>query len=232
MKQPNKLIIGIDDAGRGPVIGPMVLAGVLLNSDLEKEFKKLGVRDSKMLSSKKRELLAEIIREKSISSYITLTFPSEIDKRTEMGTNLNKIEAVKAAEIIDNLNSFIKNKKQKIKVVLDCPSPNIQRWQNYLIKHINSIDNLEVSCEHKADKNHVSVSAASIIAKSKREQEVEKIKKKIGKDFGSGYPSDPITKEFLEKYFKEHKKDGIFRETWGTVKEYKKQKSQKKLLEF
>ena len=231
MQKQKELVIGIDDSGRGPVIGPMVLAGVLINKEQEKELKKLGVRDSKTLTSNRRETLAKIIKEKSISNHISLTHPDEIDKRTEMGTNLNKLEAVKAAEIINKLNHKA-NHNQKLKVILDCPSPNIPAWETYLLKHIHFPDNLTFLCAHKADRDYVVVSAASILAKSKREEEIAELKKKIGKDFGSGYPSDPITKEFLEKYFKEHKKDGIFRETWGTISNFKKKKEQKKLLDF
>jgi len=223
------LILGIDDAGRGPLIGPMVLAGCLINQDIEKEFKEAGVKDSKMLIPRKREFLAKIIREKVIAYHVTLTHPYEIDGRAKMGLNLNKIEAIKSAEII---NELTKNIKEQIRVMIDCPSPNRESWRKYVLQHIHKNKNLTVACEHKADRDYVAVSAASILAKSARESEVAKIKKKIGKDFGSGYTHDPKTIEFMKKYSKEHKKDGIFRETWATFQNHKAKKEQKKIGDF
>ena len=73
------LILGIDDAGRGPVVGPMVLAGCLMDNKLDKEFKTLGVKDSKQLTQKRREYLSEIIKQKAETFEIVLVFPSEID---------------------------------------------------------------------------------------------------------------------------------------------------------
>jgi len=203
----------------------MVLAGCLIEKSIEPELKKLGVKDSKQLTAKRREVLAEEI--KKISKFhITLTHPYEIDQRTAMGVNLNKVEAIKAAEIINNLNKG----NRRIKVVLDCPSNNIKAWRDYLLTHINNLANLEIICEWKADVNHLAVSAASILAKTTRDFEIEKIKKKIGIDFGSGYPADPLTIDFLDKYFAKFRKDGIFRETWGTVSDHIKKKEQKKLF--
>ncbi len=213
----------------GPLIGPMALAGCIINSETEKEFKKLGVKDSKMLAPAKRELLAKIIRKKSLGFYVTLTHPVEIDSKINSGTNLNTIEAIKAAEIIINL---IKQRKDKIKIIIDCPSPNRENWKQTVLKNLSLPENITLACEHKADRDYIAVSAASILAKSARESEVAKIKKKIGKDFGSGYTSDPRTIEFMKKYSKEHRKDGIFRESWATFKNHINQKPQKSLGEF
>ena len=97
---------------------------------------------------------------------------------------------------------------------------------------INNLSNLEISCEHKADRNHISVSAASIIAKSVREQEMDKLRKKYGSEIGSGYTSDPLTSKFLEKYIKKYDGDGIFRKSWITWKNAVSKAGQKKLKEF
>ena len=94
------LKLGIDDAGRGPVIGPMVLAGCLIDEKTEKEFKKLGVKDSKQLTSKRREFLAEIIREKAITFEVIIIHPKEIDDKNAEGVNLNAVEAFACARII------------------------------------------------------------------------------------------------------------------------------------
>ncbi len=229
-EQETELILGIDDAGRGPLIGPMVLAGCLINPSIEAEFKKLKIRDSKLLSPRTREFLASKIKEKALRFLVVLSHPYEIDSRASAGLNLNKIEAIKAAEIINKLTSKI---SEPVRVIIDCPSPNKESWRREVIRHIlESKKNLTIACEHKADRDYVAVSAASILAKSAREKEVRELKKKIGKDFGSGYTSDPITIDFLKKYSAEHKKDGIFRETWATFQNHKKQKEQKKLGEF
>ena len=106
------------------------------------------------------------------------------------------------------------------------------------MKFIDNTDNLEIKCEHKADFNHIVVSAASVLAKVTREEEVEKLKdqyKSYG-DIGSGYPSDPSTKKFLKEHGSELKDSGIFRKTWATWKalflEQNKVKSQSNLADF
>jgi len=222
------LMLGIDDSGRGPLMGPMVLAGCLIDDVTAKEFIRLGVKDSKMLTPKRRAMLAEKIKEMAETFEIVMVFPDEIDATNGIGINLNSLEAIKMASVINKINKdgFFK----QVKVVVDCPSPNITKWSDFLKTKINNLSNLEISCEHKADQNHVSVSAASILAKITRDAEIEKIKEKIGVDFGSGYASDQRTIKFLEDYFHKHQKDGIFRQTWGTWKDMAAKKEQQNLL--
>jgi ribonuclease HII len=208
------LILGIDDAGRGPVIGPMVLAGCLIDDSLEKELKKLGVKDSKQLTQKRREFLEKIIKEKAEAFEIVIMWPNEIDTQNYKGINLNSVEAHMTAEIINKINKGF----AKIKVIVDCPSPSISKWQDYLKTKIENLSNLEVSCEHKADKNHVAASAASILAKCVRELEMKKLRDKYGYEIGSGYTSDPLTCGFLEKHALKYQDEDLFRKTWSTWK--------------
>lgn len=222
----SELILGIDDAGRGPVIGPMILAGCLVTTEQEKELKKLGVRDSKDLTSKRREFLADKIRDLVETFETAISFPEEIDSTSNNGVNLNILEAIKTAEIINKINKGF----TKIKVIVDCPSVSILKWTDILKTKIDDLSNLEVVCEHKADKNHISVSAASIIAKSLREKEMDKLREKFGSEIGSGYCSDPLTIRFLEKYSNKHKDDGIFRKTWDTWKTTVAKKQQRTLF--
>ena len=221
------LTLGIDDAGRGPVIGPLVLAGCLIDEKAEKELKKLGVKDSKQLTHKRREFLAEKIKEKAETFEITLAFPNEIDGKNHNGINLNTLEAIKAAEIINKINKGFKH----IKVIIDCPSPSIKKWRDLLKTKIDNLSNLDISCEHKADRNHVSVSAASILAKSIREKEMSILREKYP-GIGSGYCSDPVTCRFLEKHSKKYEKDGLFRQTWTTWRVVCGKLEQKKLNQF
>lgn len=226
--------LGIDDAGRGPVIGPMILAGCILKEEDEKKLKILGVKDSKQLTRKRRKFLAEKIK-KVAQDYETVTiYPEEIDgelneneklSKIKERVKLNEIEAIACGKIIDKLSK----KYKKLNVFLDCPSISIKKWDQYLRTKINNASNLIISCEHKADKNHVSVSAASIIAKEKREEEMDKLKKKYGEEIGSGYTSDPTTQKFLKKYALKYQKEGIFRKTWQTWKNAINELTQRKL---
>jgi ribonuclease HII len=222
------LVLGIDDSGRGPIIGPMILAGCLVTTEAHETLKKLGVRDSKQLTPLRRQVLANMIRERAETFEITIVHPKEIDSKTGLGLNLNDLEAIKCAEIINKVNKGY----GKIKVIIDCPSPNITKWTEYLKMKIDNLSNLEISCEHKADQNHVAVSAASILAKITRDAEIEKIKEKIGENFGSGYTSDPLTIRFLEKHARNSDLHGIFRETWSTWKNALANASQKRLGEY
>lgn len=224
------LIIGIDDAGRGPVIGPMVLAGCLVDSETEKEFKKLGVKDSKQLTQKRREFLEEIIKKKSKDFETVVISPEEIDTSNKDGVKLNEVEALAAAKIINKLNTESNTGGTKIKVIVDCPSVSIKSWQDYLKMHIKNLSNLEISCEHKADVNHVSVSAASILAKSQREKEMDKLKKEYGAEIGSGYGADPVTKKFLAKNAANPKHTKLFRKTWSNWQKANQDLGQKKLV--
>ncbi len=210
------LTLGIDDAGRGPLIGPMILAGVLVDSDQEKALKKAHIRDSKIVSQNERVRLADFIRDNCIAFHIVKTYPDEIDSSLASGTNLNTLEAMKTAAVINAVNTTSFWNK-KIKVIVDCPSVNISAWRGTLLGFIEYKENLTVVCEHKADANHVSVSAGSILAKATREEEVLKIRRKYG-EIGSGYPSDPYTIKFLREHGIALGDSGIFRKTWGTWK--------------
>lgn len=215
------LICGIDEAGRGPVIGPMVMAGVLIDNKDEKKLKAIGVKDSKQLTPDQRERLAEEIKKIAKKIRIVIIEPKVIDFHV-MGesSNLNWLEADKTIEIIDSLKPDA--------VYIDCPSNNTTAYKNYFAKKIKS--DIKMYAEHKADQKYPVVSAASIIAKVTRDAEIEKIKAKIGVDFGSGYPSDPRTTKFLEDNWQKY--PDIFRKSWGTYKEFANAEGQKKLGEF
>ena len=214
-------VCGIDEAGRGPVIGPLVMAGVMVEEENVQQLKDMGCKDSKMLSRKKREDLFDKV--KAISQYcILIVEPAEIDAAlNNPDLNLNKLEGLKIADIINNLNPD--------KVIIDAPSNNIEAFKEFVIQFTEDKE-VDMILEHKADVNYPVASAASIIAKVVREQEIEKIKIKINKNFGSGYPSDPYTQRFLEKYW--DKFPEIFRRSWSSYKKLVEKKKQKSLGEF
>lgn len=217
------LICGIDEAGRGPVLGPLVMCGLLVKEEDEKELVKLKVRDSKLLTKVKREFLFDKIKDISYKYEIIAIYPDEIDHAVNNhdGLNLNKLEARKSAEIINLLKPD--------KAIVDAPSNNIKSYKQYLFELINN-KKIELILEHKADLNYPIVSAASILAKVTRDNEIEKIKKKIKIDFGSGYMSDPKTVNFLEKYYEKYPE--LFRKSWLPYRDIVNKKFQSKLEDF
>lgn len=226
------LILGIDDSGRGPLIGPMILAGVLIEQE-EPFFTEKNVKDSKQLVHTKRVAIAPLIHEHARATYVVSTSAEEIDTALNAGTNLNTLEAMKSAAIINALNTKTYHTEQ-VKVIVDCPSTNTTVWRKTLLSFIDHKENLTVLCEHKADANYPVVSAASILAKVAREEAMDTIKteyKKYG-NVGSGYPADPFTKKFLKEHGKELENSGLFRKTWATWKELFPEKSQATLRSF
>jgi ribonuclease HII len=220
--QTGMKILGMDEAGRGPCIGPLIIAGVLINDESETELKELGVKDSKLLTHKKRCMLYGELKEIAEATVVIKVEPKEIDEAVESDSlNLNWLEAHKQAEIINQLNPD--------KAIIDCPSPNIRAYESYLRNLLKHKD-IELVVEHKADVNYVSCSAASIVAKCVREEEVKKIEKLVGRSIGSGYPSNPICQRFIRENW--NKYPGIFRKSWATWQNHKKIEQHKKLGEF
>ena len=214
--------LGIDEAGRGPVIGPLVIAGVVIDEKKEEFFREQGVKDSKLLSELQRERLAEVIKEHALAYHIIVVDVDEIDQAVndENGHNLNWLEADKAVDII--------NKLQPKTTIVDCPSTSPKKFEDYLRQKMDN-KNTKLVVEHKADVNHISAAAASILAKSTREAKMMAIKKQYG-NCGSGYPSDPLTQSFLQKYWNKHPE--IFRKSWASWKTVAKKHEQKGIQEF
>ncbi|MDK2850042.1 MAG: ribonuclease [Candidatus Woesearchaeota archaeon] len=204
------IIAGIDEAGRGPLIGPLVLAIAVADSNAESLLTKLGVKDSKKLTKKTRERIFEQLKKTLIFFDYKIIFPAEIDFAVNSKEyNLNWLEADATAFLINKAVKSL-NPKGKIieEVYIDLPSTNQLAYVSYLKQRINS--NVKIIAEHKADDTYPIVSAASIIAKVVRDNEIEKLKETYG-DFGSGYPADPKTQKFLKENFEKY---NIFRKSW------------------
>jgi len=203
-------ICGVDEAGRGPVIGPLVMAGVSVNSAGKKKLDLLGLKDSKLLSAKQREEFYEVLMNLDYIEYhISIAQPHEIDEvLNSPNFNLNSFEALHTAIIL--------NKLKPDKAILDLPSNNAQVYNQYITRNLTY--DCELQSEHKADAKYSMVSAASILAKVTRDRIIEDIKKEIGEDFGSGYPSDPKTVAFVKKHAKNLDYRKHFRTSWASFK--------------
>ena len=200
-------LAGIDEAGRGPVIGPMVIAAVVVEESKLPQLEGLGVRDSKKLTPGRRErLFKEIIRR--VDDYaIIIVSPEEIDSR---GRTLNELEVEKFVQALNSL------KVKPDVVYIDAADVKEKRFGEEIKAGLSF--ETEVIAEHKADEKFMPVSAASIIAKVTRDREIEKLKEEYG-EIGSGYPSDPRTRTFLESYYREHGEfPPIVRRSWKTLR--------------
>ncbi len=183
-------IAGIDEAGRGCVMGPLVIAGVLMDEKIQPRLLELGVKDSKLLSKRQREHLAREIRRLATAIQVIKLSPAEIDRavnRRRKLYKLNRLEAQYMAKMIERLKPDI--------AIVDASDVLADRYKQHITECLSFL--VQVISEHKADKNHPVVSAASIIAKVERDHHIELLKAKHG-DFGSGYMNDPKTITFLE----------------------------------
>ncbi|MBI1935615.1 ribonuclease HII [Candidatus Woesearchaeota archaeon] len=216
------MICGIDEARRGPVLGPMVMCGAFIDEDDMPKLIALKPKDSKLLTKEEREEIYPKLINVLKSYKLFIIQPDEIDKAVKGGDglNLNRLEAVKQAEILNEFNPDM--------AIIDCPSNNINSYRLYLKKLLKN-KNVELILEHKAERYPL-VAAASIIAKVTGDREIEKIKKQIRIDFGSGYLSDPKTVEFLKNNFEKYPE--LFRKSWFPYQDLVNKKFQKSLSDF
>jgi len=208
------LIAGIDEAGRGPCFGPMTMSIVVIEKKQERKLKEIGVKDSKDILPNKRDALFSKVKNAAIEYKIKIISPIEINDLMAK-ENLNEIEAIKIGELINSL-------KEKPEIIyVDSPDATPGKFEKRIRKYLTAEkQKLKILAENKADSKYVVVGAASILAKVTRDREIEKMREEFG-DFGSGYPSDPKTKKYLEEYFNKNKKLPPFsRIFWSTCKRY------------
>ena len=196
--------VGIDEAGRGSVLGPLVVCGVAIDEDRIKYLERLKLRDSKKLSPKRRMVLSRKIK-KIAECYPVKITAQDIDLLRSKDVNLNEIEKIAMKKIIGDSEPDIS--------IIDCIDIKPKRFKAEIETYK---ENLKVVAEHKADDKYVIVSAASIVAKVERDKEIQKINKEVEEEIGSGYPSDPKTIAFLKKIPYEDLPYFV-RKSWATV---------------
>jgi ribonuclease HII len=198
-------ICGIDDAGRGSMLGPLVIAGISLHKNKISKLKSLGAKDSKQLSPKNREILYKKIITLVDDYYVTKISPKSIDASVKKH-GLNHLEAKYMAKVISKLSPATS--------YVDSCDVDPQRFG----KEISSLtNNSKIYSYHHADSRFVVVSAASIIAKVTRDKAISQLRKKY--DLGSGYPSDSKTLNFVKTYYELHKTLPVFvRKSWKPTK--------------
>lgn len=214
------MICGIDEAGRGPVMGPLVVCGVSIDRD--EALRALGVKDSKKLSRSQRESLSGKIEHVVSGIEIVEVAASEIDILREEMT-LNQLEAKLFASIIKKLGPDV--------AYVDAADVDEARFGRDINEELGSP--IEIVSKHKADDTYPVVSAASILAKVRRDDRMKEIENEIGETVGSGYASDPITIRFMESWLERN--GGLppnTRKSWDTSSRLTNLNAIKKLDKF
>ncbi|MDW7732326.1 MAG: ribonuclease HII [Methanolobus sp.] len=207
-------VAGIDEAGKGPVIGPMCIGGVLIEESKIISLKNLGVADSKKIAPKKREQLASQIEKYSEKVFVLEIRPQQIDEFRKL-MSMNDIMVLAFSKVLEQLHPD--------EAYVDAADVNEERFgkrllQEYAKKYPDKANGISIVSRHQADVIYPVVSAASIVAKVRRDALIEDLKMEIGIDFGSGYPSDPKTKQFLKDWFMEYGDlPEIVRHSWKTA---------------
>ena len=199
------MICGVDEAGKGPVVGPMVVAAVAIKN--AKDIQDLGVKDSKQLTPAKRKKLANIIKEK-FEFAVEIIEAEKVDEYRRQN-KLNDLNREAFEKLISKLDPNV--------AYVDAADVNEHRFGKRIKEKLTNEKDTDVISMHKADAKIDVVAAASIIAKETREDEIRKLKNEIG-NFGSGYPSDERTIKFLKSFYADNGKwpTGT-RKSWKTL---------------
>ncbi|MEO9364113.1 MAG: ribonuclease HII [Nitrososphaera sp.] len=202
------MIGGVDEAGRGSIIGPLVVAGVSVRESKVVKLKEMGVRDSKQLTRQARERLYDEIVSIADHYHVHTIKSTEVDSHV-LQRGLNRLEARAMAHVIG---------KMKVdEVYVDCCDTNPERYREHIAGHLKSAPAI-IHSMHHADRINVVVSAASILAKITRDSEIQKIRKRY-RDIGSGYPSDERTMLFIRNWVETKKAPPAFaRKSWKPLR--------------
>ncbi len=213
------MICGIDEVGRGPVLGPLVICGICVKSDAR--LKRLGVKDSKKLTPARRQELDPKIRRLAKVELIELSAAQIDAMRQHM--SLNEIEAHAFSAIIERFEPDI--------AYVDAADTDEEKFARMLRADLNT--EIHIMSRHRADSTYPVVSAASIVAKVHRDARIRQIEEEIGEPIGSGYASDPDTISFLNNWMRTHQTfPPHTRTSWGTAQNIMSMKSVRKLDEF
>lgn len=209
------MYFGIDEAGRGPVIGPLVIAIFGCSKLALQELNSLGVKDSKLLSAgKRKEIFQSLTNNPKYYFDYRVISPHEIDNYVDQ-SSLNYLEILYFGKLIKSIPIELLNDSQ---IMLDACESNTEKFTGKVRDTGNLGEDLNIKSENKADLNYLQVAAASIIAKEIREENLEQIKRTINLEIGSGYPSDPKTKAAVAYLTKEKIPNEHLRYSWSTTR--------------
>lgn len=223
------IICGGDEAGRGAILGPLVISLVSVKKSSLSRLSAAGVRDSKILSPKRRGRLYNEISRIATDVRVDKIYPKEINDAMRNGISLNELEAVHFARLFDTIESDIgvvyldspDVVAEKFGIRFNMSSAKSTKVMGIKAKLGDGKKRIRIIAEHKADSTYPVVSAASIIAKVTRDREVKKLERALGIAIGSGYPSDNTTIEAIKKNMDNAALHENIRKYWRTMERIK-----------
>ena len=231
------ILCGADEAGRGALLGPLVVSIVAVKQSSVKRLSEIGVRDSKLLSAKKRSKLYDEIMDIAEEAKVDMIMPAEINDAMANRISLNELEAKHFSSLFDQIGGPVHT------IYLDSPDVIPERFGERFGMYstrptrVSGIKSARppagtgytrVVAEHKADVRYPVVSAASIIAKVTRDNEISKMERKLRIKIGSGYPSDAETIEMIRAHLGSPKLEEHIRNRWVTLEKIR----QRSILDF
>lgn len=202
---------GVDEAGRGPVLGPMVIAICALTERDKRWCAMHNVTDSKLIPPTKRDKLAEALRERCWFATAVIQ-PTEIDEAVRnRSVTLNGLEIKYMAELIRQFHAA--HPDSPAEIMVDAPVRKTLPFRN-LLQYLSGWPDINsLKAENEADLWHRHVGAASIIAKAERERLMRELTETLGCDIGCGYAHDSQSLAYVHSA---PKNDPHVRWTWLT----------------
>ena len=202
-------VLGIDEAGRGALLGPLIVAGVLVAQEDLERLRERGASDSKGVRRERRRDVLLSLRGLFLGARVCTIAPRDID-----GTNLTELELTAAVEIVRRLRPHV--------LVFDAPvSPGAipglaERLRSRCA--LAGAEPREIIVVPKADRDFPVVGAASLLAKVTRDAYVMYLRRRYG-DFGWGYPAEEAAVRFLRAWWERHGElPPICRRKWATAR--------------
>jgi len=220
-RTPAERLLGIDEAGRGSLIGPLVVGGFCLPADRLSELVALGARDSKRLTPGARERVFAGLDVLGTPAHVVLS-PRRVDQSVRRG-RLNDLEAEAFAQIVRELNPDV--------AYVDACDPNERRFGARVARLAGGT--ARIIARHHADRDYPVVGAASVVAKVRRDRAIARLRERHGDELGSGYPSDERTVRFVRALIADGSEAPRWvRHSWATMQRVKPRRPARTLDSF
>ncbi len=214
---PDTPRFGVDEAGKGPVLGSMFAAAVRAPPAALPE----GIDDSKRIAPSRRERLAATVRERGAVAVAEVP----VERIDDPATDMNTLTVAAHAEALSGVAS------EGLAGTVDAGDVDADRFGRRVAERVDA--DLDLAAAHGADGTDPLVGAASVVAKVTRDAHVADLAERYDAEVGSGYPSDPATRAFLRSYVeRERELPACARRSWSTCEDLLSAAEQSSLAEF